>query len=155
MYDRSPETMATAAYAVPSESAPVHPYAQEPDVTTIAMYQTGPETTAARFSGSQVSGHVVFRPSGALTYETRAELSECILASAERQPRVILDFRDTTLMDSEMLELLLDVSEVLEQRGGMLKLVNLSPICRDIIDATRLAGRFALFENLGSAVRGS
>ncbi len=153
MYERNPESVVVAPYADPAEAAPIHPYAKDPEVTT-AIYQTGPETTAPRFVGSQVSGHIVFRPSGALTYETRAELSECILTSAERQPRVILDFRDTTLMDSEMLELLLDVSDVLLERGGTLKLVNLSSICRDIVDATRLSGRLSVYDNLGSAVRG-
>ncbi len=68
------------------------------------------------------------------------------------QPRMVLNLEGIALLDSAGLELLLDIRERCNQRGGALQLAAPSALCRDIFKATELTSQFAIFDDLNSAV---
>jgi len=72
--------------------------------------------------------------------------------TANHQPHVVLDMAEMPLIDSAGLELLLDVRDVCLRRGGELKLASPNPLCRDILQMTGVAEKFAIFGDTLSAV---
>lgn len=68
------------------------------------------------------------------------------------QPRLVLDMQKIPLLDSAGLELLLDLRERCLKRGGALQLAAPTTLCQDIFQATDLAGQFAIFDDVMSAV---
>jgi anti-anti-sigma factor len=68
------------------------------------------------------------------------------------QPRVVLDFDRVPLFDSAGLELLLDVQEQFQQRGGALKLAGRNPLCREILAVTGVGRHFEVFSEASLAV---
>lgn len=81
--------------------------------------------------------------------EALAVFEQCL---DKGQPRLVMHLQNVPLIDSAGLELLLDVRQRCLQRGGALQLSSPSPLCKDILRATDLAGQFAIFEDLVSAV---
>jgi anti-anti-sigma factor len=76
-------------------------------------------------------------------------LEEC---GARGQPRVVLDFDHVPLIDSAGLELLLDIQEQFQQRGGTLKLAGRNGLCREILSVTGVGRHFEVFSEASSAV---
>jgi anti-anti-sigma factor len=76
----------------------------------------------------------------------------CDEALSQGQPRLVFDMQGVPLIDSAGLELLLDVRDRCAQRGGAMHLAGPTVLCRDILSATRVAGEFALFDDVLSAV---
>jgi anti-anti-sigma factor len=76
-------------------------------------------------------------------------LQEC---GAQGQPRAVLDMDRVPLMDSAGLEMLLDVQEDFQRRGGTLKLAVRNPLCREILAATGVGGHFEVYLEAASAV---
>ena len=76
-------------------------------------------------------------------------LEEC---GAQGQPRVVLDLDRVPLIDSAGLEMLLDVQESFQRRGGTLKLAARSPLCREILSVTGVGAHFEVFPEAASAV---
>jgi len=76
-------------------------------------------------------------------------LQEC---GAQGQPRAVLDLDRVPLIDSAGLEMLLDVQEDFQRRGGTLKLAARSPLCREILSVTGVGGHFEVFSEAASAV---
>lgn len=76
-------------------------------------------------------------------------LEECL---ASGQPMVVLDLTKVPLIDSAGLELLLDVQEQYQQRGGSLKLAAANALCQDILTATGVGSRFEVHDNVAKAV---
>lgn len=68
------------------------------------------------------------------------------------QPRVVLDFARVPLLDSTGLEMLLDVHEDFQRRGGALKLAVGNALCREILLVTGVGGSFEMFPEANSAV---
>jgi anti-anti-sigma factor len=88
-----------------------------------------------------------------ITNEHAENLAETLKAcSAEGQPRVVLDLQDIALLDSQGLELLLDIQEVFEQRAGTLKLAAPNPLCDEILQATGVANRFEIYPEVKTAI---
>jgi anti-anti-sigma regulatory factor len=56
------------------------------------------------------------------------------------------------LIDSTGLEMLLDVQEGFQRRGGTLKLAVRSPLCREILSVTGVGRHFEMFPEAASAV---
>ena len=81
--------------------------------------------------------------------EAESVLRNCL---GEGQPRAVLDMRDVSLINSEGLELLLDLREEFEQRAGALKLASLTPLCTDIFHATGLDEQFEVYPEVNRAV---
>lgn len=68
------------------------------------------------------------------------------------QPHVVLDLERVPLVDSAGLELLLDVQEQFQQRGGALKLAVGPTLCREILSVTGVGARFEIYPETASAV---
>jgi len=68
-------------------------------------------------------------------------------------PRVVVSLRDIPYMDSLALDGLVAAADTMIDRGGRLKLVAVSPTCREILELTGLSGRFQFFEDPNDAVR--
>jgi len=91
---------------------------------------------------------------GPLNQENVNSVQETVeLCSAEGLPMVVLNMSDVPLMDSAGLELLLDLSDYVHQRGGNIKLAALAPLCRDILHITDVEEHFEVFDEVPTAVR--
>ncbi len=77
-------------------------------------------------------------------------LDECF---EEGQPRIVLDLKASPLVDSAGLELLVDMHERCQQRGGSIKLAGVNPLCLDILRITGVDKQLELFDDARSAVR--
>jgi anti-anti-sigma factor len=76
-------------------------------------------------------------------------LQEC---GAQGQPRAVLDLDRVPLIDSTGLEMLLDVQEDFQRRGGTVKLAVRSALCREILAVTGVGGHFEIYTEAASAV---
>ena len=83
---------------------------------------------------------------GALT----KTLDECF---EEGQPRIVLDLKSSPLIDSAGLELLVDMHERCQQRGGSIKLAGLNQLCLEIVRITGVSKQLELYDDARSAVR--
>jgi anti-sigma B factor antagonist len=90
---------------------------------------------------------------GPLTIETapgaRKTFEQCF---GKEQPRLVFHMQNIPLLDSAGLELLLEIRERCLRCGGALQLAAPTELCRDILQATDVAGQFAIFDDLVSAV---
>jgi anti-sigma B factor antagonist len=68
------------------------------------------------------------------------------------QPRLVFDLSGVPLMDSSGLELLLDLRDSCQKRGGAMQICSPNPLCRDILIATGLTTQFAIFDDQAAAV---
>ena len=102
---------------------------------------------------AKVGTRTVLAPKDSLTFETCEELEatfdECL---NDQRADIILDCKDVTFMDSEALELLVRMHEVLRNRGSTLKIIALNDVCRDIFVATRLI-HLHVYEDIHEAIR--
>jgi anti-anti-sigma factor len=91
-------------------------------------------------------GPVVYlTPSGALVESNLHDLEKGLAqADAEGPLNLVLDMRDSLVMDSKGLEFLLDLSARLKDSGGSLRLSNVNATCKTILRITRLDGLIAL-----------
>ena len=89
-----------------------------------------------------------------MTFQNRAELeavfNECI---NQRRTEIILDCKAVPLLDSEALELLVQMHEELRSRSSFLKIVGINEVCRDILIATRLINVFHVYGDIHDAIR--
>ena len=82
-----------------------------------------------------------------------AELGDTLREGAsDGQPLVVLDLTHTPLMNSRGLEVLIDVQEEFDKRGGSLKLAGVGPLVLDILRATGIGDGFEIFGDTHSAV---
>jgi anti-sigma B factor antagonist len=73
-------------------------------------------------------------------------------ALSQGQPRLVFDLQRIPLIDSAGLELLLDMCDRCTERGGALHLAAPNALLQDILRATLVADRFAIFGDALSAV---
>jgi anti-anti-sigma factor len=66
---------------------------------------------------------------------------------------IVLDCSSLGGLDSTGLEALVDLQEKCEEECGSVRLCGLDETCSKILEITRLARRFEIFENLESAVK--
>ena len=96
----------------------------------------------------------VLMPIGTLVDEDAESFSKLLferLRSAN--PRVVVSMQEVPYLDSAALEGLLSAADELLERAANLKLVRVTPTCREILELTDLAGRFRFFEDVQDAVR--
>ncbi len=102
----------------------------------------------------QVGTVEVLAPLGPLVDDDAQEfcgiLRTCISGPSSR---VVVSMHEVPYMDSVALEGLLDASEELADRAMVLKLVNTTSTCREILDLTDLTGKFRFFHNVNDAVK--
>jgi anti-anti-sigma factor len=65
----------------------------------------------------------------------------------------VLDFENTSFIDSEGLETLLWIKRRCEDLFGQMKIVNLDENCQKILEITRLGPRFECHPNLEAALK--
>lgn len=80
----------------------------------------------------------------------RDELERCLRAAREQ---IVLDLGQVPFIDSRGLELLVDCARRLRVRGGRLQLANPSPICSEILSATRTDSEIEVIYDLQRAGR--
>ena len=96
----------------------------------------------------------VISGTGPLSHEQVPVATEAFEACLQRgHPKAVLDLQQIVLLDGAALEMLLDLQEDFERRGGSLKLAAAGPLCRDILHVTGVRSRFATFDDVKAAVR--
>ncbi|HMP06602.1 MAG TPA: STAS domain-containing protein [Lacipirellulaceae bacterium] len=68
------------------------------------------------------------------------------------RPMLVVDLHNVPLLDSSGLEMLLDLRDRIEARGGAVKLAAASPLCCDILRVTGVGEKFEQYEVVKSAV---
>src|SRR5690349_862856 len=81
--------------------------------------------------------------------DVRQACSACIELG---QPRLVIDLIEVPLIDSTGLELLLELRNHCQKRGGAVQLCSPNALCRDILVATGLTDHFAIFDDQSAAV---
>ena len=101
-----------------------------------------------------IGERTVLTPKESLTHMNHERLEkmfqQCI---DQRKTEIILDCKNIPFMDSEGLELLLKIQDELKNRGGHLKIIGLTPVCRDIFLATRLTNLLYVYEDIHEAIK--
>lgn len=103
---------------------------------------------------TKIGSETVLAPKGPLTYQRCGEL-ETMFNDCIRQYKtvIILNCKDVPFIDGEVLELLVRMHETLKKQGGMLKIIQMVEVCRDILFATRLIKVFHVYNNINEAIR--
>lgn len=81
--------------------------------------------------------------------ELRTLIEECL---SEGQPKLVLNLQQVALIDSAGLETLCDMHQRCSGGGGTLEIAAPTPLCQEILTATRVANRFIVFDSVVSAV---
>jgi len=68
------------------------------------------------------------------------------------QPRLVLDLERVPLIDSAGLEMLLNLRDTCQRRGGSMKLAAPNALCRDILLVTDVGTKFEIFGDVTAAV---
>jgi anti-anti-sigma factor len=112
------------------------------------------ELTPTKFGTPRVSSRTIVAPKESLTHqnceEFEAKLNDYL---DQHKTEIILDFKAVSFLDSEALELLVRIHDELRNRGGVLKIIGIDAVCRDILNATRLINVFHVYEDIHSAVK--
>ena len=96
----------------------------------------------------------VLAPSGPLVDQDGQKFIKVLLERlSSTTPRVVLSMQEVPYMDSPALEGLLSATEKLNDQASALKLANLTPTCREILELTGLSSRFRLFKDVSDAVK--
>lgn len=102
----------------------------------------------------QTQGTVdVIRGSDAVISENLERLADLLEECLDTgQPRAVLDMREASLIDSAGLELLLDVQENFQRRGGALKVAAPNPLCQEILSLCGVAEHVEIYADTKTAV---
>jgi anti-anti-sigma factor len=107
-----------------------------------------------RIEQQQVGTVDVIAPSGALVDEDAERFSRLLLERLESSnPRVLVAMQGVPYVDSAALEGLLAATEHLSERAASLKLTNVTPTVREVLELTGLARRFSFFNDVQDAVK--
>jgi anti-anti-sigma factor len=111
-------------------------------------------SSSSKIGITRVGSRNVLTPKGSVTYQNLDTLKimfkECLNGNKNE---IILDCAAISFLDSETLEFLIGMHEDLKNRGGSLKLVNVTDICQDIFIATRLINLFNLYQDIHQVLR--
>jgi anti-anti-sigma factor len=111
------------------------------------------ESASLQVGVTRVGNRTVLTPEAPLTHENCGELASKVEeVSKGHKPETILELKRVPLMDSAALEMLLDLHEALRQRGGALKIIGATDVCRDILLVTRLIHVLHVYDDLNQAV---
>ena len=96
----------------------------------------------------------VCTPFGPLVEEDAQEFVEALIERLRGpNPRVVVSLHEVPYVDSIALEGFADAADELDDMASRLKLVQVTPSCREAMELTGLASRFQFFEEVGDAVR--
>ncbi len=112
------------------------------------------EMTPSKIGTARISSRTIITPKESLTYQNCEELEAMLNDYLDQhKTEIILDFKAVSFLDSEALELLVRIHEELRNRGGILKIIGIDAVCRDILNATRLINVFQLYEDIHKAIK--
>ncbi|MDZ4685946.1 MAG: STAS domain-containing protein [Planctomycetaceae bacterium] len=87
-----------------------------------------------------------------LTAELRDDVWQLLEECLEHgQPRIVVDLKRVPLIDSTGLELLLDMRDACQERGGSLTLAEPNPLCQDILSVTGVGEEFEIWSDVVEA----
>jgi anti-anti-sigma factor len=96
----------------------------------------------------------ILTPAAALVDDDAHEFCALLAERVNVQsPRIVISMPDVPYMDSTAIEGLLDSAENLARRALALRLVSVTPACRESLELTGIAGNFRFFEDVQDAVR--
>ena len=101
---------------------------------------------------TEIFGHVIVAHMPEEIGEEQAHLLANWLVSLERD-RVIVDVDGAETIDSEGLEMLLDVQEKLRDEGGDLRIATTNHANRKIFEVTRIDQQIEVFDSVIEAVK--
>lgn len=108
----------------------------------------------SKIAANRVGANMVLAPKTALTHSNYKDLQTVLDEHINQNRfRIVLDFKNVAFVDSRGLELLLHYTDHLKDQGGTLKIINLNPVCRDVLLVTRLINIFNVFGDLNEALR--
>jgi anti-anti-sigma factor len=112
------------------------------------------QAASTKIGISRAGARTIIAPKASLNYQNCGELKSVLNASGQQVgSEIILDLKAVPFMDSEVLELVVRMHEDLKMRGGVLKIIGLNSVCRDILNATRLTNILNIFNDIKDAVR--
>ncbi len=95
----------------------------------------------------------VVRPVGPLTVAQAEEFREGALGKlGQGRPMIVIDLHGVPLVDSAVLEALVEVRDRVEARGGAVKLAAINALCGDILRLTGVGHKFEQYQIVKSAV---
>ena len=103
---------------------------------------------------SKIGIRTILTAGESITYQT-CETVEAMYQDSinQKKTEIILDCKTVPFMDSEGLELIVRMHDELRNLGGILKIINLNGVCRDIFMSTRLNNTLFVYEDIHEAVR--
>ncbi|HUS58776.1 MAG TPA: STAS domain-containing protein [Planctomycetota bacterium] len=103
---------------------------------------------------SQQGTVAVLVPVGALIDDDRVQFAELLKKHIEKgNVKMVVDMNSVPFVESEGLEMLLDISEAAAEAGGGLRILNPSDIVKDILLCTRLVSKLEVYHELSDARR--
>lgn len=100
------------------------------------------------FSAGRESDVSVFTMNGELTVANRQELKRAVLdAVANGDRKVLIDFEQTSYIDSSGLGVLVSLSKRIREAGGELRLATLNDDLGTLFELTRLDTLFSITES--------
>ncbi len=101
---------------------------------------------------SEVFGDVVVVHTPKEVHEDNADLLASFLTTLD-QAKIVIDLDGTETLDSQGLEMLLDVQETLQGRDGQLKVSTANHANRKILEITRLDEHLEVYSSVIDAVK--
>ncbi|MCO6436331.1 MAG: STAS domain-containing protein [Phycisphaerae bacterium] len=93
-------------------------------------------------------------PIGALVDEDAEQFRRNLLDRLQSpNPRLVVSLAEVPYLDSVALEGLLDAADALSERASVLRLAEVPPNCREVLELTGMAGRFRFFKSGNDAVK--
>jgi anti-sigma B factor antagonist len=107
-----------------------------------------------RMSTRTIDGVLVVDCSGRIVFgEESASLREAIRKLLNESPKVVLNLRDVTYIDSGGLGTLVSLFTTARNAGGALKLARLTQRVDDLLQVTKLVTIFEVFDDENAAVQ--
>ena len=105
---------------------------------------------------TDISNRVVLTPESSITFENCQVIEKAVNDTIqENKTDIILDCKHVELMDSAALELLIQTHNVLNDRGGTLKIIGLNDVCQDILLVTRVINELLVYKDIQEAIKDS
>ena len=102
----------------------------------------------------EVGGRTVLTPQKSITHQNCEELKDLFSDIInQNKTEIILDCKSVKFLDSEALELLTKIHDELKNRGGVIKIIGLDAVCRDILVATRLINVLYVYDDIHKAIK--
>ncbi len=101
----------------------------------------------------QRSNRLTVTPKKSITWENSADIRKILAQKIQAGvSEIILDFKQVGFLDSAALEMLIDSHDTLMSQGGVLKIVNLNEVCKDILLATRIINILSVYKDINEAI---